>query len=218
MKRAQHRFYKSFMAVCLTLILLLSMLAVTASATDDMTISATKVSAKPGETVDVSVTLDGNSGIWGLRFRVGYDHDALVLKGVKNGTVFTSGEITAPPLNEKEYNFMADRSELSNTTANGLLVTLTFEVKDDSKLKDYPITIKIDDAINANETDVEVNTVNGCVTVKKSDQNSTDKGNQPDTGVSSKLWPYIVLLLASATTVLILFMIKNRKKTSAQSY
>ena len=36
----------------------------------------------------VDIDLKGNTGIWALKFKVGYNHSALKLKSVQNGEVF----------------------------------------------------------------------------------------------------------------------------------
>ena len=36
----------------------------------------------------VDIDLKGNTGIWALKFKVGYNHSALKLKSVQNGEVY----------------------------------------------------------------------------------------------------------------------------------
>lgn len=217
MKLKQQGFFRSVIVACV-MFMLMSAIALSASAEGAMTISATNATVKQGKMVDVTLSLNGNVGIWGLRFRVGYDHDVFILKDVKNGTVFTPAEIIAPPsLDEKEYLFVADRSELFDTVANGHLVTLTFEVKDDSKLKEYPITVKLDDAIGVNGTDVEVSTADGVVTVEKSNQNSADEGKHPHTGDNTNRSLFVAALIASGGVLMTLRMIKKRKKANSKN-
>lgn len=81
---------------------------------------------------------------------------------------------------------MADRSDFTNTTANGELITLTFDVKSDAKIKEYPITLKLEDAITADATTVDVAAVNGSVSVVKPADDNKDNNNdkEPDKGTS----------------------------------
>lgn len=173
-------FTKSFIAICMTVILLVSVFTVSAVAAEKANITVSTTSVEQGKSVKVTVSINNNPGIWGLRFNVGYNHNILTLKSADAGTVFSQGEITAPPsLDQKEYIFMADRSDFTNTTANGELVTLTFDVKSDANIKEYPITLKLEDAITADATTVDVAAVNGSVSVvKPADDNKDDEGDK----------------------------------------
>ena len=233
-------FTKSFIAICMTVILLVSVFTVSAVAAEKASITVSTVSVEQGKSVKVIVSINDNPGIWGLRFSVGYDHNILTLKSADAGTVFSQGEITAPPsLDQKEYIFMADRSDFTNTTANGELVTLTFDVKSDAKIKEYPITLKLEDAITADATTVDVAAVKGSVSVvkpaddNKDNNNNNDKepdkgtsdnkddekqtnnpvenGEQPNTSDNFIAVLFFIILLISAAGCLTLFIVKQYK-------
>ncbi|MEG1505478.1 MAG: cohesin domain-containing protein [Lachnospiraceae bacterium] len=178
-------------ALCMICMLLVPIFRIPAHAAEAANITAVTTTAEKNETVKVVISLNSNPGIWGLRFKVDYDHNALTLKSADAGTVFTSGEITAPPtLNEKEYIFVADRSDFTDTTATGALVTLTFQVKGDAKAQSYPIGIKLEDSIAVAGNEVSLTTGNGSVTVQekpsKPDDEDSGKPSKPDGGDSGK--------------------------------
>ena len=50
--------------------------------------------ADRGTTVKVNVSLENNPGIWGLKFKVDYDHSAFKLLSADCGTVFAKTDIT----------------------------------------------------------------------------------------------------------------------------
>lgn len=66
-------------------------------AAEKASITVSTVSVEQGKSVKVTISMNNNPGIWGLRFNVGYDHNILTLKSSNAGTVFSQGEITVPP-------------------------------------------------------------------------------------------------------------------------
>ena len=165
MKRNMTRFFAGIIITCL---LVTAIPTVGAAAEGTSVISASSVSAECGSSVDVVISLDSNPGIWSMGLKVGYDHSALTLTGWTAGDIFNSGEVTPPPsLNKETYFFVASRDSLSDTTATGTLVTLTFAVAANAICQGYPITLTLSNknTININDENVAFNTVNGMITV-----------------------------------------------------
>ncbi len=134
------------------------------------TISASTSMAEAGSTVTVSLSLDKNPGLWSIGLKVGYDSSALTLKSYTAGSIFTFDEITPPQsLSKQPFILSASRTALSNTTATGNLVTLTFSVAANAAYKSYPITLEVEsgNTINVNSQMVDIGTANGKVTVVK---------------------------------------------------
>lgn len=76
----------------LVLVMIVSLLPVSAFAagsegTGNATISVESVSAAPGATVDVQISIKDNPGILGARLSVAFD-DGLTLVGASNGDAF----------------------------------------------------------------------------------------------------------------------------------
>ena len=179
MKRTIQRLF----AATLLCLLFTALFALPASAATIPVISAESVKTNGGTTVDVVISLDKNPGIWSMGLTVGYDHSALTLKGTKAGSIFTADEITPPPSLDKEtYFFLGSKVGLSNTTATGTLVTLTFAVNKGAENKDYPITLDLSSAntINAENEEVAFQTTAGTVKIEK-----VLNANTPGTGESS---------------------------------
>ena len=153
------------LAICMSICFLM-LPGMKAEAADSAAIVINAAAAERGGTVQVNINLSNNPGIWGMKFKVGYDHDALTLLSANAGTVFSEGEITPPQtLTQEKYLFMADRTELSNTEANGTLISLVFEVKKDAEIKDYPISLEIHQVINVDGNDVETTGADGKISV-----------------------------------------------------
>ena len=138
----------------------------TAYAWNSAEIVAVAETAEKGGTAKVTLKISDNPGIWGLNFQVGYDHDVMKLTNVNVGDVFTQGEIVSPESYDKEtYVFYATRSQFSNTTTNGTLVVLEFQISDTAKAGDYAVSLEFTECINIDGKDVKVNMSDGKVTV-----------------------------------------------------
>lgn len=158
---------RALAAICFSCMLLACFAgSVQVSAQSSTTLTATTVSAERGSVVSVNVALNGNPGIWGIKFKVGYDRSALTLSSVSNGTVFADDEVTLPQTMTKEqYVYYACSNELENVTANGTVVTLKFQVSENAKFSTYPITVSLTQAVNTSRKNVSMDTQNGAVTV-----------------------------------------------------
>ena len=129
-------------------------------------IVAVSSTAEKGGTAKVALNLSNNPGIWGMKFKVGYDHEAMSLKSVDVGNVFTKGEITSPEsLDQEKYLFYATANEIKNISSNGTLVVLEFQIKDTAASKDYTVSLELTQCINVDGDDVTVKMVNGKITV-----------------------------------------------------
>lgn len=102
--------------------------------------------AYPGETVQVTVSVDGNPGIVAAMLHLSYDPQVLTLTAVDNGSVFGSevfqpgGDLSAVPFST----LWIDALAAENNTANGTLVTFTFAVSPNAVAGTIPITITYD--------------------------------------------------------------------------
>ena len=114
----------------------------------------------------VDIDLKGNTGIWALKFKVGYDHSALKLKSVQNGEVFSNGDITEPDkLDKDKYVFLASSNSIKNIENSGTVVRLNFKTVDYALEGDYPIKVTLVQAIDAKGNVVDMDTEDGNVTV-----------------------------------------------------
>ena len=119
-----------------------------------------------GGVATVTFELSENPGIWGLKFKVGYNHDVLTLKSVKVGDVFSENEVTMPQsLDKEKFVFYASSDEISNISKNGTLVTLTFLTNAQAAYTDYAVSVDVIQAIDADGKDVNVSITEGKITV-----------------------------------------------------
>ena len=105
---------------------------------------------KKGDTIEIPVTLSGNTGFSNLAIEIGYDDTVMSLtNAVVNtsiGATFTKAQYyTANP-----YNMSWDSA--SDVSFNGTLVTLTFEITGNVS-GDYPVTVDYYKGRNGNYID-----------------------------------------------------------------
>lgn len=153
-----------FRVICIMLACFSGVLPVKANGSTMLT--ASEVKTEKGNTVEVAFHLEENAGIWGLKFKVGYDHSVLTLTSVKNGSIFSDEEITLPEsLDKEQFVFLACSNQTKNINKNGTIATLKFTVAKDAELKSYPITVSVTQAINASGKDIGVKTKEGSIDV-----------------------------------------------------
>lgn len=114
------------------------------------TVSISGGKAKPGETIEVTLSLSNNKGFSNLALEIGYDSSAMTLTNVTNlvaGASYTAN----PTITKNPYNIQWDSA--SNVNYNGNLATLTFTISETAQKGNYPITVGYYKGRNGNNTD-----------------------------------------------------------------
>lgn len=177
-------------------------LTVNAESAARLTTSA--VTTEREEVAAVTFMLEGNPGIWGLKIKVDYDHSALTLQSVTNGSIFEENDVTVPySLAREQYVFVAASNKLEDTIANGSLVTLNFLVEKDAAAGTYPIMAEVTQAINCASEDINIDVVSGSVTVNVVDEpapSETKPVAAPVSAVTEQEEAGTALLTGSAKT------------------
>ena len=176
----------SIYCLILCMLLLVAMPAFAEESYADPTISVEKVTAQPGDTVEVAITMHNNPGIVSAAVYIDYDPKGLELKKVKNCKLMDVTMEEDPELDDDvitELTCSQKRDEIPyyiwisvedlpyDSKRNGDMVILTFAVKEDAEAKEYPIRIVEDNEeylyqiYNFGLDDVSFNFVNGSVTV-----------------------------------------------------
>ena len=121
-----------------------------------------------GDKFTVTVSIKDNPGIWGLKFKVGYDHSALTLVAATNGKIFENEDTILPgTFDKEEYVYLANLNNFENNTQNGTILTLEFTASKEAEFKPYIISLKIEQAINVNGEDIALKANDGTVSVVK---------------------------------------------------
>ena len=93
-------------------------------------VSVEQVSAAPGESVEVNISIENNPGILGATFTLTYD-EQLTLTNAQAGDAFGALSMTKPGKFTSPCNFVWDGQELEEEDIkDGVILTLTFQVSE----------------------------------------------------------------------------------------
>lgn len=153
---------KRWVSLCLAAVLLAVAIPVTAAPQPAFVVS--EATGKPGDTVTLTVSIQNNPGIVGLRLNVAYDTKVLELKQAAGGafTGITFGPLTNVPF----VTSWVDAIHPDNKT-NGVVVTLTFVIKPNAPAGKSTVSVSYlsEDVFNLAWESIVFNTVPGGVTV-----------------------------------------------------
>ncbi len=141
----------------------------TVSATGDTVISVENVSATVNSTVDVAISISGNTGIASMGIILTFD-SSLVLVGAQNGEAFSELTMT-PPSQLKSGGSVTGFCRFAwlgtdNVTDDGVILNLKFRVSDDAQLnRDCTVSVVCENAFDEGRNSVTVSTVDGAVKV-----------------------------------------------------
>lgn len=159
---------KKFLSMLLALVMVLSMLPVSAFAAEQPVITVGSVAGKPGEEVTVNVDITENPGFWMAQWTVSYDTTRLekveFTKAVTDGFVWTN----------EGNNYVFENAANEDMTYTGTILNLKFKIKEDAPLGDAEVTIIDLEACDYDVEDVFFTINAGKVTVEA----------QPVTGIS----------------------------------
>ena len=167
---------KRFIACLCVISMMFSMMIVAQAAGMELSIDTkTFVQANEEETVEVPITLSGNTGILGMTLQVSHT-EGLTLTNVAGGTALKSLTFTAPgDFSANPFNLVWDGMASADTT-NGVIATLTFKVSK-STVKDYEINVSLDSGFDGNLDDISIASTRGLISV-------TEKPKENFTGLS----------------------------------
>lgn len=136
-----------------------------AYAKGDLSLVAASVTTERNK-ASVNIDLKGNTGIWALKFKVGYDHSALKLTSAQNGKVFSDNDVTMPDsLDKDEFVFLASSNSLKNIETSDTVLTLNFKTVDYALEGKYPIKLTLVQAIDVEGNVANMGTNDGAVIV-----------------------------------------------------
>ena len=151
---------KKLIAICLAMLLCVSLLSVTVSADASASISVATVAGTPGNEAKVTVNLNSNPGLAAMLFKISYDSEIMELTAI-DGVSFGNGSSwTCSVANAKA---LWDAAE--DSTYTGPILTLTFKVKAGADCGSANVTVSCISANNKAEELVSISTATGSVTV-----------------------------------------------------
>ena len=157
---------RKILCILLAMVMCFSSLSMVAFGSSAMDISVSNVEVNYGDTeAKVTISLANNPGIALIGFNVNYDKTAMKLTTAELGSIFT----TNFQYNPDSYPFVFTVYDIADKTANGALVTLTFEINEGCEAKVYDITVDAVETFNIDEQIIDCNVTNGSVKVKAKD-------------------------------------------------
>ncbi|MGM9637929.1 MAG: cohesin domain-containing protein [Eubacteriales bacterium] len=138
------------------------------SAADTPTFEVEQTSAKPGETVQLTVSVENNPGIINFQLLVSYDSDALELVRASEGDF--AGLAYGQSVSQNPYAISWSDAIHPDNTTNGVAVVLTFLVKEDAPAGLAVVTVgyKDDNVFNSSWDNVAFDVIPGGITVGSS--------------------------------------------------
>lgn len=173
----------------LSFVLFFSMLlcsTIPVHAMNNANINVSSTTSYQGSTASVEIRLEDNPGIWGMKFKVNYNHEILTLKTVRNGTIFTDAEVTmSSDFNAKEFVYLACGDNLNNKIKDGVLVSLEFKVSNNAAYGSYPVSVTVSQIINKDSDDIDYQTTKGKVDIVKKAIIHTSSNNKPSSSTTN---------------------------------
>ena len=160
--------------IFLAVIIILIFCSVTAYA-DGFTLAVDNATAKAGETIAVNLTFSENPGIIAALFELSYDKDRLTLINAEDKKLLP-GAVFSQTYEKHPYIMLWNSSSAKNFTENGILVTLTFKVNNNAESGDAYVNISYipDNVYNVDLINVDLNVVNGIVSVEGKPQQNIE--------------------------------------------
>lgn len=129
----------------------------------ERTIVLSSATGAKGETVDITVSIYGNPGITNTEFGIVYDNSAMSIVAHTDG--YAASDFVVTPPNQYVYDGKFGFDGQDATDANGVLITLTFQISENAPAGSYEISLTSFLAANG-ETKFDFEIVNGTITVE----------------------------------------------------
>lgn len=125
--------------------------------------------ARPGQTFDVTVSINDNPGLIATKININYDSEALTLNSVTDGTIMGSGNMVAGnDISKIPYTIIwEDSLAEKNYSDDGTLLTLSFTVKKEATSCKTPIVITYEQesTLNYDLDEVSFNVINAEIEI-----------------------------------------------------
>ena len=111
-------------------------------------IKVKKAWGNPSKQAKITLSIENNPGIVGLTLQISYDESAMTLSNAENGTAIKGENITFTPPKSGSNFVWSGTSVKSDEVSDGTLLTLTFDISENAKLGEYPISVSCLNAVD----------------------------------------------------------------------
>lgn len=141
----------------LVVVAMMACLATTVFAAEEAVITVSSVDAGRGEEVTLEVSIANNPGFAATKITIEYDAAALELVGVDTTDMLLDGAA------ENDEKGIVSFAKTNNVTEDGVLMTVTFKVKDEAAGCGFEVKAVLSNLTAADRSDVAYSTVSGTV-------------------------------------------------------
>ena len=172
---------RKIIAIILALVICFCSVCVYADTNEKFTIRVDSKEVKVGETIELNINMENNTGILAMLFVLNYDSECLKLIDVKNGTI-VEGAIFGNDYSQIPYKMLWNSASDTNFTDNGVLATLVFEVMANASdsVTDVTLTYKEKNVYDVDLNPVDISVENGTITIVSEENNVDDSENISD--------------------------------------
>ncbi len=135
---------------------------VSAASEETAKLTVDTVTAQPGQTVTLTLTLSGNPGITGLYFGFDYDKNLLTLEDYSSSNEDFAQHDWTVGIGQGEKALWLQPDE---TKAEGAILSLTFRVSQNAGIGEIPVALTEVSAVDARADEVEITGISGGITV-----------------------------------------------------
>lgn len=158
---------KYFYMILQSILICLLLIPVNAVYASNTEINIGNITAVGGKTVDVPITLSGNTGICGANIVISYDK-ALSLTCITKGSALSTLTMTNPgSISSNPFTIVWDGMEADST--NGIMAVLTFKAPSNAGKYDISISYDDGDIVDGNLLPIALTAKNGSVTVENTE-------------------------------------------------
>ena len=183
--------FSRIVAFAIAFVMLLGVVPVSVFAAEEkpIVITVSSQTGCPGDTVQVKVSLDNNTGLTGLQLDIAYD-EMLLLTNVEINSNFGGAMIeTSNPYKNPQTLTMI--SPLVENTTNGILATFSFTIAEDAP-NNYNANIVVTPTEAYNESgDIALTVINGSITVYHGLPGDINEDSKVDTKDAIFLFRYV---------------------------
>ena len=135
---------------------------VSAASEETAKLTVDTVTAQPGQTVTLTLTLSGNPGITGLYFGFDYDKNLLTLEDYSSSNEDFAQHDWTVGIGQGEKALWLQPDE---TKAEGAILSLTFRVSQNAGIGEIPVALTEVSSVDARADEVEITGISGGITV-----------------------------------------------------
>lgn len=166
---------KKLISILLSILFVIVSIIPVSSATEP-SFEVGTATGKPGDTIEVKVSINNNPGITAFSLNVKYSSSDLTLIDIIDCSLFNE-TLTHSPLSKTPITLSWYSKNSKNIKKNGAFAKLKFKIKNGAKTSALSISYDSDNVFDSNFNNKKFKTINGKVTVNGSSSSKYQLGD-----------------------------------------